>query len=556
MHQSELSYPGPSSRMLRARYRRALYFFARTAISVLFWDLLLRGIGLRSISRRTRPRRYEKVASRYRFLAVSQGGLWIKVGQFLSARADVLPEYVTSQLEYLQDEVPAEPSEHMVAVIEAEFGAALTEKYARFDLEPLASASLGQVHRAELRSGERVVVKVQRPGIDQIIQVDLRALEVAIGWLKRWKAITRRADLDALLQAFSSTLWAELDYIAEAENARRFGEMFSEEDGVRIPEVFEQYTTRRVLTLEDVYFIKISDHAAIDAAAINREQLADRLFQTYLRQIFIEGFFHADPHPGNLFVESLGDGNWRLVFVDFGMVGRLTPTAKDGLRDMAVAVGTRDLDRMMQAFKTLGVLLPGADEERIKQAEAAVFDRFWGRNMRELRDLHPREMRQFTGEFRDVLFEMPFQVPSDLIYLGRCLGILSGICSSLYAEFNVFEGLTPFARKLLEDTGMDWLEVLFDWLEREGRAIVTLPGRLDSVLVRLERGELTLNTKADPNLNRSLTRLNNAVNRLVAAIVFAALLIVAALLFVNGELVLARVALAAAALAAIVVLLR
>ncbi|MFV1857928.1 MAG: ABC1 kinase family protein [Anaerolineales bacterium] len=496
------------------------------------------------------------MARRYRKLAVGLGGMWIKVGQFLSARVDVLPEYVTSELENLQDEVPAEHAERMLAVIEAEFGAAATEVYARFDPEPLASASLGQAHRAELPSGEAVVVKVQRPGIEEIIRVDLRAFQIALNWLKRFKAVTRRADLDALLDEFSTTLWAELDYLAEADNARAFGEMFAQDPAVRIPAVYEQFTTRRVLTLEDVYFIKINDHAAIEAAGIDRSEVAERLFQTYLRQIFIEGFFHADPHPGNLFVQPLEGGDWRLVFVDFGMVGRLSPRAKEGLRDLAVAIGTRDLDRMVQAFQTLQVLLPEADLERIKQAEAAVFDRFWGRNMRELMEMHPQEMRQFSRQFRDVLYEMPFQVPADLIFLGRCVGILSGMCTSLNPEFNVFEGLTPFARQLLAEEGGDWMEVLLQWMEREGRALASLPSRLDSMLVKIERGEMTVTAKAAPELDRSLERLSRAINRLVAAIVFAVLLVVGALLYVNGEPILGGIGLAIALLAAFWALLR
>ncbi len=546
----------PSKRTLRARYRRALFFLSRTALGVLFWELLLRNIGLRRLSSRTAPRRYGAMARRYRKLAVGLGGMWIKVGQFMSARVDVLPEYVTSELENLQDEVPAERAERMLAVIEAEFGAAATEVYARFDPEPLASASLGQAHRAELPSGEAVVVKVQRPGIEEIIRVDLRAFQIALNWLKRFKAVTRRADLDALLDEFSSTLWAELDYLAEADNARAFGEMFAQDPAVRIPAVYEQFTTRRVLTLEDVYFIKINDHAAIEAAGIDRSEVAERLFQTYLRQIFIEGFFHADPHPGNLFVQPLEGGDWRLVFVDFGMVGRLSPRAKEGLRDLAVAIGTRDLDRMVQAFQTLQVLLPEADLERIKQAEAAVFDRFWGRNMRELMEMHPREMRQFSRQFRDVLYEMPFQVPADLIFLGRCVGILSGMCTSLNAEFNVFEGLTPFARQLLAEEGGDWMEALLQWMEREGRALASLPSRLDSMLVKIERGQMTVTAKAAPELDRNLARLTRAINRLVAAIVFAVLLAVGALLYINGEPILGGIGLAIALLAAFWVLLR
>jgi len=244
------------------------------------------------------------------------------------------------------------------------------------------------------------------------------------------------------------------------------------------------------------------------------------------------------------------------VFVDFGMVGRLTPQAKAGLRDMLIALGTRDLDRLIKGYQSLGVLLPGADVERLKEAQRALFDRFWGRSMRELTAIHPREMRQFTAQFRDVMYEMPFQVPADLIFLGRCLGILSGMCTGLDPAFNVFEGIAPFARGLLEEEGGDWLDRILKWLAESGRTLVSLPGRLDSALADLEAGRLTVTTKADPALDRSLARLTRAINSLVAAVVFAVLLLVGALLYLNGEQALAAIALILALLAMLGILRR
>ncbi|HSR48756.1 MAG TPA: AarF/UbiB family protein [Anaerolineales bacterium] len=549
--------PEPSRAALRLRYWRAMLFAARAALAIAWWDILLRRIGLRALARRTAPDRYTRIARRYRDLAVSLGGLWIKVGQFLSARVDVLPVFITDELAGLQDEVPTEPPEHMLAVVEAEFGRPVGEIFAWFDREALASASLGQVHRARLFDGRAVVVKVQRPGIVAIIRVDLTALRGILGWLKRYRAITRRADLDSLFAEFSRTLWAELDYPVEAENARTFGRMFAEDPHVRVPAVYAEQTTGKVLTLEDVYFIKITDYAGIEAAGVDRAEVARRLFNTYLRQIFIEGFFHADPHPGNLFVQPPdGETGWRLVFVDFGMVGRLTPQAKQGLRDMAIGVGAQDLDRLMRAYQELGVLLPSADVDRLREATRALFDRLWGRSMRDLIDTHPREMREFAIQFRDLLYEMPFQVPSDLIFLGRCLAILSGMCTGLNPAFNVFEGLAPFARAMLQEEGGDWLDRILDWLTTNGRVIISLPGRLDAVLNDVKAGRLTVTTRPDPALERRLDRLTGAVNRLVAAVVFAALLLAATLLHADGELALSVAALALALVAILVVLLR
>jgi predicted unusual protein kinase regulating ubiquinone biosynthesis (AarF/ABC1/UbiB family) len=528
--------PSARSWSLRGRYLRVLFFFARVILQVIWWDLILRRVGLRRLSKRTAPIRYQQAAQRFRALATRLGGVWIKVGQFLSARLDVLPEAITSELANLQDEVAPEPFDSMRQVMEEELDSNVEASFAWFDEAPLASASLGQVHRARLMEGDNVVVKVQRPDIHDLIKVDLAALSRVLNWVKRYRPITRRVDLDALFAEFSRTLWEEVDYLAEAENARRFAAMFAEDSNVRIPDVYASHTTERVLTLEDVYYIKITDFAVIDGAGLDRKEVADRLFCTYLRQIFVEGFFHADPHPGNLFVEPLEEGEWRLIFVDFGMVGRVTQEMKQGLRDLVIAIGTRDVDRLMQAYQTMDVILPGADLARIRLAEGTMLERLWGKSMRDLIRTHPEEMRRFANEFRDLLYEMPFQLPADLLFLGRCVAILSGMCTGLDPEFNVFKGLQPFAEKLLAEEGDAWLSELFKVLMEQGRVLVSLPTRLDAALVRMERGDLTVMARAAPDLKTQLNVLTLAIRRLVGAGIFAALLITGSLLYVNGNL--------------------
>ena len=523
-------------RRLRRRHFRVLGFFARALAGVAWWDLILRRLGFRRLAQATAAARYRRTAARFRLLAADLGGVWIKVGQFLSSRVDVLPESITAELSGLQDEVAPEPFEAMRAVLESELGAPLATRFPDFNPQPLASASLGQVHRARLAGGESVVVKVQRPGIHELIAVDLAALKIVIGWLKRYPPIRRRADLDVLFGEFSRTLWEEVDYLAEAGNAVRFGEMFAGEAEVRIPAVHMSHTTARVLTLEDVYFIKITDYAAIESAGVDRAEAAARLLRVYLRQIFTEGFFHADPHPGNLFVEPLGQGRWRLVFVDFGMVGRLQPQAKGALRELAIAIGARDAGRMLKGLHDLGVLLPGADEARIAEAvQATLFDRFWGMSMREMTRIPPQEMLQFAGRFRDLLYEIPFQLPGDLIFLGRCVAILSGMCTGLDPAFNVFAELTPFAQQLLAEDGAGWLGALLQILSEQGGALLRLPARLSSALDQLERGQLTVSARAGPELDRRLRSLTTLLDRLVAAVVFTGLLLAGTLLTITGE---------------------
>jgi predicted unusual protein kinase regulating ubiquinone biosynthesis (AarF/ABC1/UbiB family) len=300
-----------------------------------------------------------------------------------------------------------------------------------------------------------------------------------------------------------------------------------------------------------VYFIKITDYEMITAAGVDLREVAERLFDTYLGQIFVEGFFHADPHPGNLFVEPIEGDEWRLVFVDFGMVGEITPTTKQALRDIAIAIGTRDLDRLMQAYQDLGALLPGADLDRIRQAEAAMMERIWGKSMRELVRMHPKDMREFAREYRDVLYEMPFQMPENMIFLGRCVAILSGMCTGLDPDFNLFQGLRPFAEDLIAAEAGDTLRVLLESLIEQVKVLAALPTRVDTVLTKIERGEMVVVARPAPELQRQLHRMTRATNRLVAAVIFAAALVSGSLFYINGELVFAGVGFGLAALALI-----
>jgi predicted unusual protein kinase regulating ubiquinone biosynthesis (AarF/ABC1/UbiB family) len=223
-----------------------------------------------------------------------------------------------------------------------------------------------------------------------------------------------------------------------------------------------------------------------------------------------------------------------LVFVDFGMVGRLAPGARSGLRNLAIALGTRDVDRLMRAYGDLGVLLPGADLVRVRQVEAAVFERLWGKSVRELMQIDPQEMRRFAHEFRDLLYEMPFQMPSDLIFLGRCVAILSGMCTGLDPDFNLFSEVAPFARTMLtaEGGGLN-VDSALTWVIEQVRVLAGLPGRLDGLLSRVERGELTVVARAAPELQRQLERMTTAINRLVVAVLLGALIVAVILLAVR-----------------------
>ena len=533
------------SSRLRARYRHIMGFFTRTIVSFIFWEIILPRIGLRGVARGTRSRRYKQIASRFRMMAIRMGGVMIKVGQFLSARLDVLPVEITEELSGLQDEVPPEDFDAIRALAESELGAPLEEKFESFEQAPLAAASLGQVHCARLRDDvpeagqfRDVVVKIQRPFIEQLIAVDFSALHRVGEWLKRYKPISKRVDVPALINELESTVHAEIDYLAEGRNAEAFSANFDERKQVHVPRVVWSRTTKCVLVLENVYAIKITDYDAITAAGIDRAEVAKEMFDTYLKQIFEDGFFHADPHPGNLFVTPLPPAtqpgmDWQLTFVDFGMVGSVPEGLRDGLRELLVGIGTRDASRVVNSYRTLGVLLPSADLRLLEEAESKMFDMFWGMSMSELRNINHAEMIQFGMQFRELMYEMPFQVPHNLLLLGRTVAILAGMCTGLDPNFNVWEQLAPYARKLVADeASSNWQA----WLDQIGdlvRELISLPAQTGRVLTRLERGDLNVNM---PRINRQVYHLEGAINRLVGGIVFAAFLFGGVLLYQSGDI--------------------
>ncbi len=560
--------------MIRHRYRRIVLFFARLLMSFIAWDVIMPRLGLGAWAKRTRRERIRRSAVAFRNLAVQMGGVLIKVGQFLSTRVDVLPKEFTDELAGLQDEVPPEDFRDIVRVAEAEYSVPLQEKFAEFEETPLAAASLGQVHRAKILEKSttnpeeetvlKVVVKIQRPNIETLIATDLAALRTVGGWLHRYRPIRRRANIPALLEEFTRILSEEVDYLAEGRNAEIFAENFRDDIGVRVPNVIWSHTTKRALTLEDVFAIKITDFEGITAAGIDRAEVASRLIDTYLQQIFEDGFFHADPHPGNLFVSPLrngGDGNepdnnglhWQLTFVDFGMVGRVPPNTKHGLRELLIGVGTRDATRVVKAYQMLGILLPEANLELLEKAEEKLFERFWGKTMSELQHLDPQELRQYASEFRELIFTMPFQVPQDFIFLVRTVGILSGLCTSLDPKFNIWTHLVPYAQKLIAEEARFnigfWVERVENWL----RLLTSLPWRMESTLAKLERGEVVVRV---PEVSQNIRDLEEAVRQIVRAFIFIGVFLGGVQLYLAGKSPMAEILLVAGSLGLLWMIIR
>lgn len=523
-----------TSRSARARYRRILRFAARYLAQSWWYELVLPRFGLARLAARGRPARLRHIARRFHVLAVDLGGLMIKVGQFMSTRLDVLPPEITKELEGLQDEVPPVPFDRISALADAELGLSLERAYAFVDPIPLAAASLGQAHRARLSESDAaetglldVVIKIQRPGIDVIVAVDLRALRRVAGWLSRVKLVSDRVDMPALLEEFAVTSLEEIDYLHEAASAERFAQGCADDDRVGVPELVWERTTRRVLTLQDVTAIKINDVGALRAAGIDPSEVAAEFAAVMFDQLFLRGYFHADPHPGNIFVTPLGAADpsgraWRFTFIDFGMMGEVPTTLRKGLRNLLIAAASRDGKGMVDGIRDVGVLLPSAETAELERAMTKLFARFGGMGFAELQDVDPREFQAFAVEFGDVVRTLPFQLPENFLLIIRAMSLTSGMCSSLDPAFNIWDAVEPYSAQLIRSESGNLVQDVAKRAVSLAGTLARLPQRLDDLTSRIDEGRIAVQT---PQLDRRLGRLERMGRRLISVVLFAALLI-------------------------------
>ena len=520
-----------TSHSLKNRYRRILWFAARALAQTWWFELVLTKFGLRTWVKNGRIRRVQKLARRFRALAADLGGLIIKAGQFASSRLDVLPSTITQELESLQDEVAPEPLDRIRAQIEQQLGMPIGVAFASFEESPIAAASLGQAHRATLSAGvaadlgfSEVVVKVLRPGIEQVVDVDLRALRRVGLWLSRIRLVNRRADAPALVEEFAQVSLEEIDYFVEAQHLARFAKNFDGDSRVETPQVIWERTSHKVLTLSDVTAIKVNDVAALTAAGINPNVVAAELARITFEQIFVHGFFHADPHPGNIFVKPSTEaaGDFKLAFIDFGMMGEITDDLRRGLQSFIFALVSRDSRGCVSAMQRLGVLLPVVDTLELERALTALFDRFGGVGVAELTQTDPREFKELALQFSDLIRALPFQLPEDFLMLLRAISLISGVTSSLNRDFNMWDAVDPFAKSLLNGGGSSSAKAIGREVLSFASTLAQLPSRLDSALSRLEQGTLSIR---NPELEKAVRRVDGSVRRATSGLVFLALLL-------------------------------
>lgn len=519
-----------------------LFFFGVVAHIYLIDIQLSKLPPLRYLAQRSGERRYRRMTREFRDLAIALGGMQIKLGQFLSARADILPAYITEELSGLQDEVPAAPLAYSLAIIRAELGADPETLFQSFDRTPVAAASLGQVYYGVLHDGRAVAIKVQRPRIDEIIAIDLRAVRAVIQIIKNHPIIKRRANLDLLFDEFARVLRQELDYEAEAQNALRFRANFADTPGIYVPEPYPEESAQRVLVMERVNGIRLSDYAALDRAGISRAELAARINRIFLKMFFLDGFFHADPHPGNMFVRpearpadapASDPTPYTLILLDSGMVGDLPDNTMQIVRDGVVGVTTNNAQRIVDALDRMGMILPEADRRPIVRAFDRVLRITYNQSQRQLTNI---DVDRVFDQTQDLVRELPFQIPQNLIYLGRSISMVSGLVTGLYPDINLFEETQPFAQQIVDRERRDgqWVERIQQEAGNYARIAASLPQRLDDYYRQALDGELEMRVDLS-RVERGLRRVERGTARVAQSILAAALLLCGTLLRISGS---------------------
>jgi predicted unusual protein kinase regulating ubiquinone biosynthesis (AarF/ABC1/UbiB family) len=494
-----------------------------------------------------------KVLVAFRETAIKLGVLMIKLGQFLSSRADLLPEQALAVLSSLQDEVPAEPFSHVVSVIEGELGKPIDQTFSYVESKATAAASLGQVHKAMLVStGEEVAVKIQRPNIDQLVRMDLTSLKFVIRVITRFVNTGNFIDLKGIYREFERTVYEEIDFVTEAANCKRFKEMFKDDESIYIPEVYDEYTTRRLLVLEWIDGIKINDYDALEAAGIDRLEVANRTVQAYFHQFFDEGFFHADPHPGNIFVKPGLPGNGPIIeFVDFGMVGSITSSMKKSMRALFLAFLTRDSESIVEELSNLGFIGKGANTSALERGLSILLEQFYGLTLGEARDM---DIPEVADEISKLLYGQPFQIPSQFAFTGRAISTLIGVSTGLAPDFNLIDVAVPYARNFLglntDEIGKTIQQLLAQLLETVN-TILKMPRTIERILTKLEAGQFVINLGGDIGIGATaFRRRDNAAQAafpLALALMFMASLGAAAFFLYDHDHVLAVAALVLAA---------
>lgn len=471
------------------------------------------------------------------------GPTFIKVGQLFSTRADLFPSEYVEELSKLQDRVPAFSYEQAEVIVQQDLGKSVTELFRSFDPIPLAAASLGQVHKAQLHSLEEVVVKVQRPGLRKLFTIDLQILRGIARYFQNHPDWGRGRDWMGIYEECCRILWEEIDYLSEGRNADTFRRNFRTEDWVKVPRVYWRYASPRVLTLEYLPGIKISHYEALEAAGLDRKLIAHLGAKAYLQQLLNDGFFHADPHPGNIAVSPEG----ALIFYDFGMMGRIKSNVREQLMKTLFGIAQKDADQVVASLVELGALSPVDDMGPVRRSIQYMLDYFMDK------PFENQSVSEISDDLYEIAYDQPFRFPATFTFVMRAFSTLEGVGKGLDPEFNFMEVAKPFALQIMTNgntpDGNSFLNELGRQAAQVSSTALGLPRRIEDTIEKLERGDLRVRVRSIES-DRILRRISSIQLGTNYTLLISAFTLSATILFVSGKVGLAVVVALVAAIAA------
>lgn len=500
------------------RYREILTVLIKYGFGDLLETLRVRHPLVGKLPRLKALKRLEGLSrpERLRLAFEELGPSFIKLGQLLGLRPDLVPSEYSQELAKLQDEVTPFPFAQARERVEEQLGQPLEELFSDFEEEPLAAASLAQVHRALLKAGKEAVVKVQRPGIRDVIRADLIILEDLARFIANYVPESEPYDPVGTVRQFSKTLRRELDFVREGRNMELFRRNFSDDKTIHVPKVYWELTSPRVLTIERIAGIKVTDLEGLERAGLDRRQIALNGANAILKQVFEHGFFHADPHPGNVLV--LDDNV--IAPLDFGMVGRLDESLQQGLGEILVGTVRKDIGRIVRALRELDGLDEQVDLQALRVDLGDLLDRYYKVPLLQL------DLGQLLEEMLAVIREHRVRLPANLVMMSKALVIEEAVGRALDPELDMIGLAQPYVQRLVFRRLTSRRE-LRDWtqaLEEANRFLKELPGELRAIMGRIRRGELRAQFEL-MGLDRLITEMDRASNRLSFALIIAALIV-------------------------------
>ncbi|PZD74493.1 putative protein kinase UbiB [Acaryochloris thomasi RCC1774] len=517
--------------------------------------LLYLWIDQQSWSYRSDPSSLEVKAPRYRKRAIwirenllHLGPTFIKIGQFFSTRADLFPPEYIEELSKLQDQVPAFDYNQAATIIEEELGHPVEKIYTSFNPIPIASASLGQVHYAQIESGAEVAVKVQRPGLQRLFTIDLgilRSFAKFVQYRTPWGQ--QGSDWIGIYEECYTSLFGELDYLNEGRNANLFRRNFQGISNVVVPRVHWRYTTPRVMTMEYVPGIKVNNFDALAAAGVDRVAVADIGAKSYLRQVLHHGFFHADPHPGNLAIDAEG----RMIFYDFGMMGRIPPMTKDKLMLNFRGILNKDASLVVESMVALGALAPDSDLGPVRRSVQFMLDSYFDQALEKKEEV---SVASINDDLYQLTYNQPFRFPAEFTFVLRSLSALEALGKSLNPEFNFMDVAQPFAEEIMAEDGPGTSNIFLEQITQQAAEFtnnsLNLPQHLETTLNRLEQGDLKMRVNS-VEANRELRQLSTLSMGVIYAFLFGTFTLTATQFFLAGWLRVGGATLGGAVLAAL-----